>query len=521
MGIRSSRRTARSVRRLGAALLGVGLFMASGTADARNVSTTPPATDARGDTLTLTLPQEPESWNYWEVGANALRVPTFYNVQETLLENLPDGTIKPMLAEAYEMSADGLTVTFTIRQAKFHDGTDLDSADVVYSMNKNAESPLGKISTAYGNVASVEAVDARTVKVTLKNPSASFLEEMGNSAGYIVPEGAHEKYDLKTQMIGTGPYVFGQYKPDTSLTMTRFDDYWGDKPYFKNINWLFVDDETAALNGLQAGEYDVVTGVLAEGIDRVASFEQDPGFQVVFEKGGEVSYIFLSVNKPEFKDLKVRQAIAHAIDRQPYIDAALAGYGDPTCLMAVPYSVPYNSDYCPYPYDVEKAKALLAEAGVSNLQVDFPFVTVAYHPAVMEIMTAQLADVGITLNTRGQDLTTWLDQTWTQGDYEISQITDSAPISQYGCKGGREPLGKSTELCIPEFEDKLAASDKFTDRDEYLKAMADLTNTFSDLGWVIPMMAPKTPQVARGDLDGIQAVRINNSFDVRHLKWAN
>jgi peptide/nickel transport system substrate-binding protein len=475
---------------------------------------------AGGKTLTLTLPQEPESWNYWEVGANALRVPTFYNVQETLLENLPDGTIQPMLAEAWKVSDDGLTITFTIRQAKFHDGTDLDSADVVYSMNKNAKSPLGKLSTAYGNVASVEAVDPRTVKVTLKNPSASFLEEMGNSAGYIVPENAHETYDLAKEMPGTGPYVFGEYKPDTSLTMTRFEDYWGDKPYFEKLNWLFVTDETAALNGLQAGDYDVVTGVLAEGIDRVKTFDSDPKFQVVFELGGEVSYTFLNVNMPELKDVRVRQAIAHAIDRQPHIDAALAGYGDPTCLMAVPFSVPYNSDYCPYPYDVAKAKSLLAEAGVPNLTIDFPFVTVAYHPTVMEILVAQLADVGITVKTRGEDLTTWLDRTWKQGNYQMSQITDSAPISQFGCHGGREPLGKSSQLCIPEFEDKLAASDKFVDRTEYLKAMADLTNTFSDLAWVIPMFAPKTPQIARADLEGIQSVRINNSFDVRHIKLA-
>jgi len=475
----------------------------------------------KSTTLTLTLPQEPESWNYWEVGANALRVPTFYNVQETLVENMPDGTIQPMLAEAWEVSDDGLTVTFTIREAKFHDGTDLDSADVVYSLNKNAESPLGKLSTPYGNVANVEAVDARTVKVSLADPSASFLEEMGNSAGYIVPEGSHESLDLAKEMPGTGPFVFGEYKPDTSLTMTRFEDYWGEKPYFENLNWLFVDDETAALNGLQAGEYDVVVGVLAEGIDRVATFDADPNFQVVFELGGEVSYTFLNVNMPELQDIRVRQAIAYAIDRQPHIDAALAGYGDPTCLMAVPYGVPYNSDYCPYPYDVEKAKALLAEAGASDLVIDFPFVTVAYHPAVMEILVAQLAEVGIKAETRGEDLTTWLDRTWTQGNYEMSQITDSAPISQYGCEGGREPLGKSSTLCIPEFEELLAASDKFVDRDEYLAAMAELTNTFADLAWVIPMFAPKTPQVAKAGLEGIQSVRINNSFDVGNLRWAD
>ena len=189
--------------------------------------------------------------------------------------------------------------------------------------------------------------------------------------------------------------------------------------------------------------------------------------------------------------------------------------------MAVPDSVPYNSDYCPYPYDPEKARSLLDEAGVSDLHLDFPFVTVAYHPAVMEIMTAQFADVGITLDTRGQDLTTWLDQTWTQGDYEISQITDSAPITQYGCHGGREPLGKSSELCIPEFEDMLVSSDQHTDRDEYIAAMAELTNTFSDLAWVIPMFAPKNPELARADLQGIQETRINNAFDVRHLTWAD
>jgi len=173
-----------------AVMVALALVVAGGGVEAASSSS--PASSGEGSTtLTLTLPQEPASWNYWEVGANALRVPTFYNVQETLVENLPDGTIVPMLAEAWEVSEDGLTVTFTIREALFHDGTDLDSADVVYSMNKNAESPLGKLSAVYTNVASVEAVDERTVLVTLNNPSASFIEEMGNSAGYIVPDGAH------------------------------------------------------------------------------------------------------------------------------------------------------------------------------------------------------------------------------------------------------------------------------------------------------------------------------------------
>lgn len=503
------------------ALVAAGCASSGDNASQTTTSTTVDTTDERGTALTLTVPQEPASWNYWEVAANALLVPTFYNVQETLLELKADRSIAPMLAESWEVSEDGRTVTFVIREAKFHDGSSLDSADVVYSLNKNAESPLSKLSAVYGNVEKVEATDDRTVVVTLIEQSASFLEEMTQSAGVIVPEGSHEALDLATEMPGTGPFVFGEYKPDTSLTMTRFADYWGELPYFTDVTWLFIADETAALNGLKSGQYDSVTSVLGEGLDRVATFESDPDFQVVIEQGAKISYVFMNVNMPELQDIRVRQAIAHAIDRKPIIDAGVVGFGDPTCLMVVPYAAAYNSDYCPYEYNPERARQLLAEAGQENLVLDYPFVNVASHPIVMEILKAQLADVGITAETRSEDLATWLDRTFTQGMYEFSQITDTAPISQYGCEGGREPLGKSSQLCIPEFEDLLAASDQTTDYDEYISNMAELVNTFADLAWVTVLFAPTTPQLARADLAGIQEVRNNSAFDLRPLRWSS
>lgn len=471
-------------------------------------------------TLVATLPQEPASWNYWEVGANALRVPTFYNVQETMVEVKPDNSIVPMVAEEWTISDDGLTYTFTIREAKFHDGSDLDSADVVYSMQKNAESPLSKLSAPHLNVSSIEALDERTVEIVLSQPSATFLKELGNSAGYVVPENFLEENDAGSVMIGTGPYVFSDYKPDTSLTLTRFDDYWGELPEFEVIDWRFVDDETAALNGLLAGEYDFVTSVLAEGIERVATFSEDSEFKVLFESAGEVSYLWLNVNEEPFQDIRVRQAIAHAINREEAIEV-YDGYADPTCLMVVPYAEPYNSDYCAYPYDPEKAMALLAEAGYEGLEIDYPFATVASHPFTMEVLTQQLGAVGITVTSRGEDLTTWLDKTWTQGNYGMSEIRDSANIMQYGCEGGREPLGKSTSLCIPEFEDQLAVADSYTDNDEYLAAMSDLVKTFADLAWVTVISAPKVPQIMTADLEGIQEVRINNAVDVRSARWAD
>lgn len=474
----------------------------------------------KSTTLIATLPQEPASWNYWEVAANALRFPTFYNVQETMVEVKPDNTIVPMLAEEWTVSDDGLTYTFTMRAAKFHDGSDLDSADVVYSMETNAKSPTSKLAAPHANVASVTALDERTVEIVLTQPSATFLRELGNSAGYVVPENFLEENDANSVMIGTGPFVFSDYKPDTSLTFTRFEDYWGEKPYFEVIDWRFVDDETAALNGLLAGEYDFVTAVLAEGIERVSTFTEDPEYKVLFETSGEVSYLWLNVNEEPFQDIRVRQAIAHAVNRDEAIEV-YDGYAQTSCLMVVPYAEAYNSDYCPYPYDPEKAKALLAEAGFEDLEIDYPFTTVASHPFTMEVLTQQLGAVGITVKSRGEDLTTWLDKTWTQGNYGMSEIRDSANILQYGCEGGREPLGKSSTLCIPEFEDKLALADTYTDNEEYLAAMSDLVKTFADLAWVTVIAAPEVPMIMSADLEGIEEVRINNAIDLGSARWAD
>jgi peptide/nickel transport system substrate-binding protein len=189
--------------------------------------------------------------------------------------------------------------------------------------------------------------------------------------------------------------------------------------------------------------------------------------------------------------------------------------------MVVPHAEPYNSDYCPYPYDPEGAMALLAEAGYEDLEIDYPFTTVASHPFTMEVLTQQLGAIGITVNSRGEDLTTWLDKTWTQGNYGMSEIRDSANILQYGCEGGREPLGKSTQLCIPEFEDKLAVADSFIDEAEYLAAMSELVNTFADLAWVTVIAAPKVPMIMTAELEGIEEVRVNNAIDLGSARWSN
>jgi len=309
MKVRGNGQPTRLLRRIAFATVAALAVAACGGSD--TTSDTQPAEEAAAGetktTLSIITPQEPASWNYYEVAANALRVPTFKNVQETVVELTEEGKIVPMLAESWEVSEDGLVYTFVIRQGvKFHDGSDLDSADVAYSMKINAKSPNSKLSAAHANVKSVEAPDANTVVITLKQVSSTFLKELGQSAGYVVPENFLDDNDANTTMIGTGPFVFGEYKPGTSLTMTRFEDYWGEKPFFETLIWNFITDETASLNGMLADEFDLNVAVLAEGIERVDSFETDPKFTVTLQGSTENSYMWLNVNDKRFQDIRVR-----------------------------------------------------------------------------------------------------------------------------------------------------------------------------------------------------------------------
>ncbi|MCL4187165.1 MAG: hypothetical protein KJZ85_06110 [Rhodobacteraceae bacterium] len=473
-------------------------------------------------TLTWSHPQEPPNWNYWATGASALTVPTFHNILEPLVEKLGDGSIAPLLAESWEISSDGLTYTFRLREAKFHDGSDFDAGDVVYSLLKNKESPQATLRTPLATVTAVEAVDARTVRLTLSQPSQRLLPNLGLMAGIIVPEGAHETLDLASQMIGTGPYTFGEYRPDVHLKLVRFEDYWGEKPFFTEVTHRFIPDETAAINALLAGEIDMIASVFGEGLDRIGTVAQDPKFNVIIPAPFETNYMILSTRAEPLRDIRVRQAIAHAIFRDDYLEAAQAGYGKTTCQWVVPFSEPWNNDYCPYPFDQERSRALLREAGYPDLTLDFPFVNVAEHPTIKDIVVAQLAEVGITLNVRTLDLATWLKQVNTDGDYQFTNITSNVTIDTFVCGGGRQPLGRpDTVECLPEFDELVKTSDAIIDRDEYIAAMAKMAAVFADSAWIIPIHAKSTPTLTRSDLVGHKSYRFRVEMDLRPLRWAD
>lgn len=464
-------------------------------------------------TLRVAHPQEPPNWDYIQGAATAIRALLVHNVVEPLIEKMEDGSFEPLLAESFEVSDDGLVYVFRLREAQFHDGSAMTSEDVVASLELNRNSPNGGMSVAFEAVETIVATDERTVTVTLSQVSQRFLDGMSGNSGLIIPKG-HEA-DLAQSPIGTGPYRFESWRPGVDVTLQRFDDYWGDLPYFETVDYRFIADETASLNALLAGDIDIVGSILGEGIDRFAAIDETPGFVGATTAGFELTYLSMNADDPKFADERVRQAIAHAIDRQPILDGAFAGLAQATCVFANPPNVPWNSDYCPYPYDPDRSRELLAEAGVPDLTIDFKFLTIAEFPPIMEVVTAQLQAVGITVETEGLELATYIEDILGEGEpnYQFTSLSGPQQIDAWVCPGW------FTRDCVPEFDQLLLDADAAVDLEDWADLRREAIELHADRAFLIPVGNKDEVSVLRDDLVGLKPYRNASELDFRAMRW--
>lgn len=466
-------------------------------------------------TLRVAHPQEPPNWDYVQGSATAIRALLVHNVVEPLIEKMEDGSFQPLLAESFEVRDDGLVYVFRLREALFHDGTAMTSADVVASLELNRGSPNGAMSVPFAAVESIVATDERTVTVTLNQSSQRFLDGMAGSSGLIIPAG-HEA-DLAQSPIGTGPYKFDSWRPGVDVTLMRFGDYWGELPFFEVIDYRFIADETASLNALLAGDIDIVGSILGPGIDRFAAVDATEGFVGATTAGFEITYLSMNAEESIFDDERIRQAIAHAIDRQPILDGAFAGLAQATCVFANPPNVPWNSDACPYPYDPERSRQLLAEAGVPDLAIEFTFLTIAEFPPIMEVVTAQLQAVGITVETKGLELATYIEDVLGAEipRYEFTSLSGPGTIDAWVCPG------RFTRDCVPEFDALLLEADGAVDLTEWADLRRRAIELHADRAYLIPVGNKNEVSVLRDDLLGLKSYRNASELDFRAMRWAN
>lgn len=380
---------------------------------------------ARTD-LTLAIQLEPPHLDPTAGAAGAIDDVTYANIFQGLTRIGSNGAVQPDLAESWTLSDDGLVYTFKLHDGvKFHDGTALDAGDVVFSLDRaRADDSTNAQKALFAAIESVEAVDDLTVKVTLSHPQGSFLYNMGwGDAVIVAPESADTN---KEKPVGTGPFKFDNWAKGSSVTLVKNPDYWGDPVALDKATFRFISDPAAATSALMAGDIQAFPAFPAP--EAVAQFETDPRFSVVIGSTEGETILATNNGKPPFDNLKVRQAIAHAIDRQAIIDGAMFGFGTPIGSHFAPHNPAYEELVETYPYDPEMAKQLLAEAGYPDgFKATLKLPPPSYARRGGEIVAAQLREVGIDLEIIPVEWAQWLDQVFKAKDYDLTIVAHTEP----------------------------------------------------------------------------------------------
>ncbi|MEQ1901051.1 MAG: ABC transporter substrate-binding protein [Devosia sp.] len=382
-------------------------------------------TPQRAD-LRIGLVLEPPILDPTAGAATAIDDVVYQNVFEGLTRIDEHGAVQPALATSWEISPDNLIYTFHLaKNVTFHDGTTFDADDVVYSYNRIlAADSVNAQKALYAVIASVTAVDPQTVKIVLSAPSGRFLFDAGRGDASIVAPESEPTNDAKP--IGTGPFKFIDWQKGANLTLARYDGYWGTKAALGKVTYVFIADGVARTNALLAGDIDGINNTDATSLP---VFAKDARFKVLV--GSTEGEVILAQNnaRPPFDKLQVRQAIAHALNREEIIKGASSGYGVPIGSHFAPHN-PYYIDLTgTYPYDPAKAKALLAEAGLPDgFSATIKVPPVPYAQLGAQIIASELAEVGIKLTQVAVDWPQWLGDVFTKGDYDLTIISHSEPF---------------------------------------------------------------------------------------------
>jgi peptide/nickel transport system substrate-binding protein len=338
------------------------------------------------------------------------------NVYEALFRLTDSGSVEKALASDYKVSEDGLTYTITLQpNVKFHSGDPLTAQDVKYSIER-VVAPDSKSSRkkSLEPISSIETPDDNTVVIKLASRSISLPYNL--SYVWIVNDAAK---DITSKEDGTGPYALEEWRRGSTISLKRFDGYWSDKPTNGEVVFTYFTDATALNNALLTGAVDIVTSVQSP--DSLAQFKDNPEFKV--SEGQSTTKELLAFNDrvEPFNNAKVRKAIARAVDKKKLLNSIWGEYG--TLIGSfVPPTDPWYVDLTGVdPYDVDSAKALLAEAGHAD-GFTFTLDTPNYdpHPIVAQFLKSELAKVGITVNINVITANEWYTKIYKAHDFQAT-----------------------------------------------------------------------------------------------------
>jgi peptide/nickel transport system substrate-binding protein len=375
--------------------------------------------------LTIGVTLEPPTLDLTTSDAASIPQVLLYNVYETLLKIDSDGQIRPLLASAYQVSEDGLVYTFELDPAAlFASGTPVDGDAVAASINQMREAPSQTWRSQMAVIADVVVVDAQTVQVILSQPSNFWLYSMTSTPGIIFDPALT---DLATKPAGSGPYKLKDWVKGDQIILEKNPNYWATPGQFETVTFRYIPDPNAMVAAMLSGDLDIVGELTSP--DSLPQFNDTAKYTVLRgTTNGEVVLGF-NHNRPALQDLLVRQAICHAIDRQGLVDNVWGGQGELIGSMVVPTDAYYEDLSMRYPYDPDKARELLAQAGVTNLKLALRVPADApYAPPAATYIASQLAEVGITATVEELDFgSRWLPEVFIDGDYDMTIVAHVEP----------------------------------------------------------------------------------------------
>lgn len=424
-------------------------------------------------------------------------------------------TLRPGLAESYEISEDGLTYTFKLRAGvKFHNGREMTAEDVKYSLdrvtNPETQSPgagffasiAGFEAAGPGGLSGVEVVDPLTVKITLSRPDATFLHVMALNFASVVPKEAVDAAagDFGKQPVGTGAFKLAEWTLGQRLVFEKNADYWREGvPYLDGVVFEVGQEPVVALLRLQNGEVDVP----GDGIPPAKFVEVmgDPAQAAQVVKGGQLhtGYITLNVTAPPFDKVEVRKAVNMAINKER-ITQIINGRAVPATQPLPPSMPGYTEGYAGYAYDVDGAKALLAEAGLADgFETDLYVMNTDPNPRIAQAIQQDLAAIGITANIQSLAQANVIEaggagtapMIWSGGMAWIADFPD--PSNFYGpilgCAGAGEGGWNWSKFCDESLDAMAVQADSLSDPAK----VADRMKLWSDVYTGVMEQAPWVP----------------------------
>jgi peptide/nickel transport system substrate-binding protein len=393
----------------------------------------PALAQQRGGTLIAAFSADPAGFDPVR-GPSGMSHVVIEQVYETLMLLDPDAKPIPGLAESYEMSEDGLAYTFKLRDGvTFHNGDPLTAEDVKFSFDRLREPDSGY---SYGSqvetIEAVEVVDPLTVRFRLSERTGPFLIYMAFPGSSIVPKKLVEAgHDLNAQPIGSGPFKFVSYQPRSAIKFERNPDYYEEgKPYFDAMEYRIISDITALTNAVMSGVVNFSNEIPPKDWATIQSNSDLVGKTI---EGSRYYWLLPNNAKPPLDDPKVRQAIAHAIDRQAVVTGAFFGQATPILGGVIPE---WNWGYADLQYfspsgDPERAKQLLAEAGDPDgfetsmtIASSFPAMV-----AMAPIIQANLQAVGIKASIGTMEIPRYWDEVWSTSNFDITTMYWLSPLA--------------------------------------------------------------------------------------------